>query len=292
MLSRRVRLLNFDDSVTRQSDFLARAAATTVDLTVPGPAARLWADCGQAAAIRRALDPGLKDAITFLGSGDYHYVSALLLEQFREPVTLVVFDQHPDWDTLPPWYGCGAWVSRALEQGNVAQVALVGNASADLAFPSVITGNLRAARSNRMLLLPYEAPRRRVWPWSGLPWRELKADPPGIFADAIGRLACRQVYVSIDKDCLTAPHALTNWEEGRLTLDQLLGFIGTLRQTCEIVGLDVTGEYSAAPIPGRWKSWCSNFDHPQDFSARGHPPEEIDRVNGRTNQRILELLTS
>jgi hypothetical protein len=292
MLSRHVRILNFDDSVARQPDFPARTAATTVDLTALGPAARLWADRDQAAAIRRALDPALKDAITFLGSGDYHYVSALLLEQFAEPVTVVVFDHHPDWDRLPPRHGCGAWVSRALEQENVAQVVLAGNASADLAFPAILTGQWRAVRAGRILQLPFAAPRGGMGPWSRLPWRELQGDPAGVFGGVIDRLACRRVYVSIDKDCLTAPFALTNWEEGRLTLDLLLSFLRTLREKCEIVGLDVTGEHSAGTIPGRWKSWCSGFDHPRDFSARGRTPEEIARVNGRTNQRIVELLTA
>lgn len=292
MPARRVRLLDLDGSVARQPNFPARVGAATVDLTAIGPAARLWADREQAAAIRRALAPELREAITFLGSGDYHYVSALLLEQFREPVTLVVFDHHPDWDRLPPRHGCGAWVSRALEQPNVAQVVLVGNASADLAFPSVLTGDWRAVRTGRILQLPYAAPRRGIWPWTDLPWQELQGDPARVFGDMVERLACRRVYVSIDKDCLAAPFALTNWEEGRLTLDLLLSFLRTLREKCEIVGLDVTGEYSTGPIPGCWKAWCSGFDHPRDYSARGHPPGEIDRVNGRTNQRIVEALTS
>jgi hypothetical protein len=292
MLSRQVRLLNFDDSVTRQPDFPAGAGAATVDLTALGPAARLWADRAQAAAIRRALDPALRNAITFLGSGDYHYVSALLLEQFEQPVTVVVFDHHPDWDRLPPRHGCGAWVSRALEQRNVAQVVLAGNASSDLAFPAILTGQWRAVRAGRILQLPFAAPRRGPGPWTRIPWRELQGDPMGIFRGVIEQLACRRVYVSIDKDCLAAPFALTNWEEGRLTLELLLSFLRTLREKCEIVGLDVTGEYSSGPIPGRWKSWCSGFDHPRDFSARGRSPEEIARVNGRTNQRIVELLTA
>jgi hypothetical protein len=292
MLSRRVRLLNFDDSVTRQPDFPDLGAATTVDLTGLGPAARLWADRGQADAIRRALDPALRDTITFLGSGDYHYVSALLLEQFREPLSLVVFDHHPDWDRLPPRHGCGAWVSRALEQQNVEQILLVGNASADLAFPSIVTGSAGAMRSGRVLQLPFEAPARGIWPWRNLPWRELKVDPERVFAAALEQLPRRQVYVSIDKDCLTASSALTNWEEGRLPLELLLSFLRRLRERCEIVGLDVTGEYSTGPIPDRWKAWCSDFDHPADYSARGHLPEEIARRNGQTNQRILELLTA
>ena len=290
MLSRRVRLLNFDDSVTRQPDFPSGAAV--VDLTALGPAARLWADRGQASAIRRALDPALRGAITFLGSGDYHYVSALLLEQFREPVSVVVFDHHPDWDRLPPRHGCGAWVARALEQENVAQVVLVGNASTDLAFPSILTGSWRAMRSGRVRQLPYAAPVHRLAPWSGLPWRELQAGPERVFAEAVGQLPCRQVYVSIDKDCLTSASALTNWEEGRLPLELLLSCLRLLRERCEIVGLDVTGEYSTGTIPGRWKAWCSDFDHPKDCSAQGHAREEIDRVNGATNRRILEALTA
>jgi hypothetical protein len=179
-----------------------------------------------------------------------------------------------------------------LEQKNVSQVVLAGNASADLAFPSILTGSTGALRSGRVVQLPFEAPAGQLWPWRGLPWRELQGDPERIFTAAIERLPCRQVYVSIDKDCLTSPAALTNWEEGRLPLELLLSFLRTLRERCEIVGLDVTGEYSTGPIPNRWKAWCSNFDHPADYSARGHSLEEIARRNGQTNRRILELLTA
>jgi len=292
MLSDRISILDFDGSVTGQADFPGRAGAAVVDLTAMGPAARLWANRRQADAIRRSLDGALKDSITFLGSGDYHYVSALLLEQFTGPVTLVAFDHHPDWDILPPRHGCGAWVSRALEMGNVSQAVLVGNGSDDLLFPSVLTGNRRAARSGRLLMLPFEAPRRKAWPFGGIPWHELKEDPNGVFSAIVDGLPCRRVYVSIDKDCLTAADALTNWEEGRLSLDLLLSFIRTLRQTCEIVGLDITGEYSPVSIPGRFKSWCSRIDHPGDFTARGRPQDAIARTNGTTNRRLVECLRS
>jgi len=292
MRSDRIRILNFDNSVTLQKEFLRGVAAVTVDLTGIGPAARLWADQAQADAIRRSLDPGHKDWITFLGSGDYHYVSSLLLEQFDQPLTVVAFDHHPDWDTLPPRYGCGAWVSRALEQKNVAQVVLVGTASDDLAFPSIVTGNLYGLRSNRIITLPYEAPRRQVWPFDRILWRELKADPLAVFSHATDQLLTHRVYVSIDKDCLTTQYALTNWEEGRLGLDTLLSFLRILNQKCEIVGLDVTGEYSSGSIPSRWKSWCSRIDHPRHFSARNRSLDEVAQVNGATNQRILDALSS
>ena len=289
MLSGRVRLLDLDGSVAAQADFIREVAAERVDLTRLGPAARLWANRAQADAIRAALEPAAKDAITFLGSGDFHYVSALLLEQFREPITLVVFDHHPDWDRLPPRRGCGAWISRALEQKNIEQIFLVGNASADLAFPAVVAGRRAAAHTGRVVLLPYELARPQVWPFR-FPARELKANPIGAFAEILPALAGRRVYVSVDKDCLTSEGALTNWEEGRLPLPLLLTYLGLLQSTCELVGADVTGDYSPAVLPGRWKQGCSNFDHPRDFSARGREPAEIARLNGETNRRIVDLL--
>lgn len=287
----RVRILNFDDSLTAQARYLDGFNPVTVDLASAGPAARLWAGSAQVAAIRRRLDPAQKDWITLLGSGDYHHVTALLLGQFAGPLTVVSFDHHPDWDTLPPRGGCGAWVSRALELPGVAQVLLVGIASSDLAFPAVLTGNRRALRDGRVVALPYEAP-RRAGPFAGL-WRnELKADPVGIFAEAVGRLPVRRVYVTIDKDCLTAAHALTNWEEGRVGLEILLEWLRLLGRTCEIAGLDITGEHSAGRPAGRWKAWCSRIDHPARPSAWGRAPDEIARVNGTTNRRILETLRS
>jgi hypothetical protein len=292
MLSEHIRILNFDDSVTRQTEFIDRDKANIVDLTGVGPAARLWADPAQADAIRRSLNPDQRSWITFLGSGDYHYVSSLLLEQFDEPLTLVVFDHHPDWDRMPPRYGCGAWVSRALERKNIDQIILVGNASEDLAFPSILTGNVGSAKSGRLVMAPFSVPRRQVWPLNGIPWHPLESNPEGAFSDLVDQMPRRKVYVSIDKDCLTAPYALTNWEEGRLSLDLLFALIRVLKQKCEIIGLDVTGEYSSGKIPSRWKSWCSNFDHPHDYSARGHSLDEIDSVNGTTNRRIIELLSA
>lgn len=292
MLSDHIRILNFDDSVIRQSEFLEQFATATVDLTHIGPAARLWADRAQIDSIRGSLDPARRNWPTFLGSGDYHFVSSLLLEQFEEPLALIVFDHHPDWDRLPPRYGCGAWINRVLEQRAVHQIVLVGNGSKDLTFPSIVTGNWRSVRAKRVVMLPFEAPVRQIWPFGGIPWHELRADPHAVFSAMVDRLPSRRVYVSIDKDCLNGSYALTNWEEGRLTLDLLVSLLRTLKQKCEIVGLDITGEYSPVTMPSRWKSWCSALDHPKAFSARGRPMGEITKINGDTNRRIIELFKS
>ena len=47
------------------------------------------------------------------GSGDFHYLSALWVRRLNEPVVLISFDNHPDWDVRPPKWGCGGWINRA-----------------------------------------------------------------------------------------------------------------------------------------------------------------------------------
>ena len=290
MLSGRIRVLDFDGSVTWQPGLLECSDPIILDLRSLGREARLWADCGQAARIRRCLTPELRDAVTMLGSGDYHYVSALLLEQFEDPISVIVFDHHPDWDTLPPKYGCGAWVSRAIEQENIAQVLIMGNASADLRFPSIFTGNHRGLRQGRIRSLPWEYPPPGFLPRFGLFGKELKHSPLETLNHALDHLPTRKVYLSIDKDCLRSSFALTNWEEGRLDLDFLIAALRVIRERCEIAGADITGEYSPPFFTSRWKALCSRIDHPADYTARGKSPEDIGRVNGSTNRAILEAL--
>src|SRR5207237_2921907 len=41
-------------------------------------------------------------AFNVYGSGDFHHLSALLVRRVKEPVVLVSFDNHPDWDIRPP----------------------------------------------------------------------------------------------------------------------------------------------------------------------------------------------
>ena len=69
------------------------------------------------------------DEIHFIDNGNYHYMSAIMLEQVKEPFSLVVFDHHPDMQ--PPMFGdilsCGGWVLYALENNpNIRDVHIIG----------------------------------------------------------------------------------------------------------------------------------------------------------------------
>lgn len=307
MLDPTARILDFDGSLIRQQALLARYRPDIIDCTRLGPAARLWASETTAAAIRKALSPLPGHAVTLTGSGDFHHVSHLLLSRFAEPLTLIVFDFHPDWDLLPPRLGCGSWVSRALGLAHVDKVILLGPSSADLAPPALYTGNLQAFKSGRLELYPYErAPSRvllrrvpdnpslrvaRVGPVSTIGWTCLRGrDLRSFMKEVLGRCGAGRAYVSIDKDCLRAEHALTNWEEGRLSLDELLVMLEVIRDTMDIIGADITGEYSAPVLPGPCKRFCSRLDHPADYTARTAPADRINAVNERTNLALLELL--
>ncbi len=302
-----VRILDFDGSLIRQKNLLGRHRPSVVGLADLGPAARLWAGKKTAAAIQGRLDPAAKHAITFLGSGDFHHVSSLLLRQFEEPLTLIVFDFHPDWDILPPRLGCGSWVSRALEQPNVSKVLLLGPSSDDLASPAIHTGNLQALKNRRLEVYPYaHAPTRVMFrsvpanpsitlrhrgPATDIVWTPLRGKRLQPFTEEVlQRCGAKKAYVSIDKDCLRAAHALTNWEEGCLGLDELLLMLRVIRENMEIVGLDIAGEYSVPVLAARFKSLCSRLDHPAAFSAAAKPEARIDSVNEQTNLELLNLL--
>lgn len=308
MLNNKVRVLNFDNSVTRQNDFIARFHPVVVELQKIAPQARLWLNQTTEKEIKNLFSPELKNAITFLGSGDFHHISSLLAEQFTEPISVIVFDNHPDWDTLPPKTGCGSWISRILKKPNVQQVILLGISSDDISTFNIQTGNLASLKDSRLEIYPYAHAATRVFLRqvpvsrsiglkkgifnSNIYWQELKGqqDLAKFSRQIVAGLKTKQVYVSIDKDCLKPGYALTNWEEGSLELEELLTILKVIKEYTDIVGLDITGDYSKVNIKNRIKSFCSRLDHPKNFSAKNKPLTLVDSINAQTNIRILELL--
>ena len=309
MLSDTIRILNFDNALSEQKVFLKRYQPNVVDLTHLGPAVRLWSDRIHAQKVSAALNPGLKNALTFLGSGDFHHISSLLIDQFEEPNSVIVFDHHPDWDILPPAIGCGSWVSRTLRRSNVQKAVLLGIGSDDIDSYSIQTGNLAALKRDRVEIYPYaHGPTKtflRKVPanvslkvkngffFSTIVWNELRTQWLEEFLpEVISRLPTQKVYISIDKDCLQGAYAATNWEEGFMPLDQLLMMLRLIRKQRDIVGADVTGDHSPALIAGWFKKKCSDLDHPRQTSSTQMSPEKIGHINELTNMKIVEALTA
>ena len=304
MLDKCIRLLNFDNSVIRQSGLLSRYQSEIIDLTGLASSARLYMPGALCKRISGALSPSGKNNPTFLGSGDFHHISELLTSSIDHPFCLVVFDSHPDWDILPPRFGCGSWVSRALENKNILKTLLLGTGSGDLSSAALETGNLGALRENRLEIYPYSHKYSRIF-FRHLPannsiivkrglisdkvtWHTLEKEELGEFTlKLIRRFPSQKVYISIDKDCLKKEFALTNWEEGCLRLDQLLTMLKIMRENLDIIGLDITGDYSAPRISGRIKAVISGIDHPRMVTADHCSDDLILRVNEETNLKIL-----
>ncbi|HNV87164.1 MAG TPA: hypothetical protein PKL97_09430 [Candidatus Omnitrophota bacterium] len=307
MLSGRTRILDFDGSLILQKELLRRFSPQIADLRALGPSVRLWSDAANAERIRSVLRPEEREAVTFLGSGDFHHITSLLLDGYREPLTVISFDHHPDWDIFPPKLGCGSWVSRALEKDWVKKIILLGMASVDLSSPFIESGNWRALKHDRLEIYPYAHEPSKVF-FRNIPennsvetkkafflkkvfWRELKGkDPVLFFEDLLRRIPTREVYVTIDKDCLRSSYALTNWEEGAMGIDELLRFLRLIRENLDIVGLDITGDYSFPKSKGIARRIYARWNHPLRYSARSRSQEAGTLVNETVNLKILETL--
>jgi len=102
----------------------------------------------------------------------------------------------------------------------------------------------------------------------------------------IDRLPTSKVYLSIDKDCLRAEHAITNWGSGHLTLDQLVQAIGVLRESRELVAADVTGDYSPLQVENRLMQAMALKIHPK----LPEPTADDLRRNEETNLALVEAM--
>jgi arginase family enzyme len=302
-----VRILNFDDSITRQKHLMDRFKPSVVDLTDLGPAARLYTNEETFARIRTALDPNLKNSITFLGSGDFHHVASILISQFDEDISVISFDRHPDWDMMPPKISCGAWVTKVLNKDNIKKLVLLGPSSEDISPNVVQTGSYDLLKSDRVEIYPYQHKPTKVFLrnipknisvtvkkglfFNEIHWQELKdKNIAEFFLHLLHRLPTKKVYVTIDKDCLRRQYSLTNWEEGYLELEDLLLMVKFIKENCEIVGLDITGDYSEVRTEGFVRTAINDIGHPRNFSAKGRSQVEVDSVNESTNIKILDIV--
>jgi len=124
MLDNGISILNFDNSITVQHKLLLQYCAEIIDLTSLASSARLYISKALRKKISALLGALTKNYPVFLGSGDFHHISEILISKINEPFCLIIFDFHPDWDTFPPRFACGSWVSEALQNKNISNVYL------------------------------------------------------------------------------------------------------------------------------------------------------------------------
>jgi arginase family enzyme len=255
-LSDHALLLNFDDAWPNDS------------IGLPVSDARSWGPPLRFSAPPRVVEQfcserasDLARAFLLYGSGDFHYLTALRLCFVAEPLVLVAFDNHPDWDVRPPKWACGGWVNRALELPNVRLASVWGCGNFECWWPHQIFGNRRAERAGTLEVHPWadDRPlkdRQRKGAILRDSWR-------GEFEEFAKRLKGENVYVTIDLDCLTIEQATTNWESGRFTVADLAWALGNLHESGRIIAGDICGAYSPPKYARRKQRFAAEFDRPK-----------------------------
>ena len=272
--------LNLDDAWRDQPFGLP-----IVDAREWGPQLRFSGPARLIDKFYREFASGLAPFLLY-GSGDFHHLTALWIRRVAQPLIVVSFDNHPDWDIRPPKWCCGGWINRALELPHVRRVSIWGCGNFECWWPRQLFGNRRAERAGRLEVHPWadQRPmkdRQRRGAILRENWREH-------FEGFVRNLDGANVYVTIDIDCLAAGEAVTNWESGRFTVVDLEWALTKLRESCRIVAGDICGAFSR-PVYARWKQrFASEMDHPK---LPRPDPEETQEINHSTLQTLWPLLT-
>ena len=295
--------LHLDDALASQPALIERGladGARRLEVGGIGPAMRLWSRPKALDALRGRLRdqaPAAGPELVFAGSGDFHHVTPLLLERVVEaagggPVTVLHFDNHPDWVKFDNGMHCGSWVGRAARLPGVARVVTVGVCSGDIDRPRSKGADLSLVEEGRVELYAYREPTGadavRV---CGREWPTIESVGEAAFADLLAsRIETEAVYVTIDKDVLRAEDAVTNWDQGRTSLDFLSAMVRGAASRHRLIGADVVGDWSpqvlgGGPLAALLKRGEALLDQPW----RRPDAAAARRLNEAVNLRLYDL---
>jgi hypothetical protein len=260
----RAALLHLDDALMGQSrlcEAVRAGGGRALDSRSLGPALRLWSRPATLQRLRRKLSAALPAemgaALVFTGSGDFHHVTPLLLARALEahgdaPVTVLHFDNHPDWVKFGPGAHCGSWVGQAARMAQVARVLTVGVCSADIEEPASKGADLQIVQDGKVELYAYHAEATpEAVTVCGRRWPTIAAMGEAAFADFLPtRIETEAVYLTIDKDVLRPADAGTNWDQGRMSLAFLKTLIAAALDGRRLIGADVVGDWSRPSYGG------------------------------------------
>lgn len=203
--------------------------------------------------------------VVFLGSGDYHHVSQLLLKNQhknlqKEHVTLIVIDNHPDNMRFPFGIHCGSWISFAAALPYVDHVHVVGITSNDIGITHAVENRLKPLMTNK---LTYWSTNVKVGWASFLGLKnafQTFANIDDMMSAFISHIykETSPVYLSIDKDALSSQYIHTNWDQGQMEPRHLTDLITNIGN--RLIGCDVTGEVSNYVYKKFWKRLLSKLD--------------------------------
>lgn len=98
-----------------------------------------YCSASSASHIREQLSDIDTDAVHWIDSGDYHYLSLLFAEKIQGPFHLILFDNHPDDQASafeePGILSCGSWVREALKLPSMVSVVWIGGDRSSVEAP-------------------------------------------------------------------------------------------------------------------------------------------------------------
>lgn len=220
---------------------------------------KYYCDSDAEKELRSLIDPFSPYSLHFIDSGDYHYISKLWTDRILEPYTLIVFDHHPDMhpSLIGELTSCGRWVRDILQSpySLADKVILVG-----------VSDNLLEELSCDVSF------QKRVFAFGESNFSEGRSDAE--IKSAWQKFALEQisgpVYISIDKDVLRSEDAVSDWDQGSMTIDEMTFLLETIIRSHKVLGADICGE-------------CSN-------TLRLISDRHVTAINDRDNQALLREL--
>lgn len=225
-MPKQINVLNFDQ-IYRYQTFLKQKHCNWIDLQAI-PRTNLFCSNITLKRIANILQDTLNNKITLIGSGNYHYISYIYLSYIDHPFTLILFDHHTD--TLPSpshdLISCGSWLLTALK--NFPQLNQV-----------IIIGVHENGKNYIPILFKDKV---RLYPKTTLKDKFI----PTIH-NIINNIKTKNVYISIDKDVLSKRYAITSWDQGDMSLQQLLTIVKMIMKHKQVDMIDICGEYPISP---------------------------------------------
>lgn len=304
--------LDIDGSISLQEELKSKLAEI-IDFNSLENSIRLWSNEKNLNPIRQSLiklrEKYKQPWLTFLGSGDFHHLTLLLLEALQKefhPITLVLIDNHPDWFTQGGPFHCGNWVSGAVKLNWIDSIILIGQDSNDLQGLNYFFSPLKEISQGKIHIYPYKRKKslipfkqidqilgveKSVKHFYGTEIHYRTVQENGIavlLKDLSTLLKNKNVYLSIDKDCLHKGFASTDWEQGLLTVNDLKICIREILRMSKIVGIDVCGEQAPKPLKG----FLKNLDTNRFLNYKTLDINTVNKVNEKTNLELFKEIMS
>ncbi|MCX7903192.1 MAG: arginase family protein [Caloramator sp.] len=206
-----VNIINFDNTLIHENKLMAKAKNVYDFTNLQG--LKLISSLDILQKLSKKLIDTINN-INFIGSGDYHHVTYSIISNIPHKFSLIVFDNHCDYNVLP--YGtisCGSWIAQASKLPNLDKILVLGVSNINL--------NLY---NSKVYFLEYDE-------------NFLKKA-----LSLINTYITSSIYISIDKDVLDPKYAITNWDQGRMKLNELLYILDYIKEKYNIVGIDISGE--------------------------------------------------